>query len=153
MALELRTVDSRWAMTNTVRPSMRASIPFSMSFSVRVSMELVASSRIHRGVQPSIPDVVGDGSGKQVGVLDDQGEGFSQIVLFDASDVDAVIGDGAAGNLVEPVNQIDNGGLSGAGGADEGDFLSWFRVEADIVQHLLLRGIAKDHMVEPHIAF
>ena len=107
----------------------------------------------HRGVQPSIPDVVGDGSGKQVGVLDDQGEGFSQIVLFDASDVDAVIGDGAAGNLVEPVNQIDNGGLSGAGGADEGDFLSWFRVEADIVQYLLLRGIAKDHMVEPHIAF
>ena len=36
IALELRTVESLWAMTNTVRPSIRASMPFSISFSVRV---------------------------------------------------------------------------------------------------------------------
>ena len=49
MALALRTVDSRWAMTKTVRPSISWSIPFSIRASVRVSMELVASSRISTG--------------------------------------------------------------------------------------------------------
>ena len=47
--IELRIVDNRWAMTNTVRPSISVSIPFSIKDSVRVSMELVASSRINTG--------------------------------------------------------------------------------------------------------
>ena len=49
MQLALRTVDRRWAMTNTVRPSMRASMPCWIRASVRVSMEEVASSRIITG--------------------------------------------------------------------------------------------------------
>ena len=49
MAWLLRTVDRRWAMTNTVRPSIRESMPCSISVSVRVSMELVASSSISTG--------------------------------------------------------------------------------------------------------
>ena len=49
MASELRTVDRRWAMTNTVRPFMRLSMPAWTRASVRVSMELVASSRIMTG--------------------------------------------------------------------------------------------------------
>ena len=49
MALALRTVERRWAMTNTVRPAIRWSMPCSMSFSVWVSMEEVASSRISTG--------------------------------------------------------------------------------------------------------
>ena len=43
------TVESRCAMTNTVRPSISLSIPLCTSASVRVSMELVASSRIMTG--------------------------------------------------------------------------------------------------------
>ncbi len=49
MALALRTVESRWAMTNTVRPSISWSIAFSMRASVRVSTLLVASSRMSTG--------------------------------------------------------------------------------------------------------
>lgn len=49
MASELRTVDRRWAMTNTVLPFMRLSMPAWTRASVRVSMELVASSRIMTG--------------------------------------------------------------------------------------------------------
>ena len=49
MALELRTVESRWAMTNTVRPYIRESMPCWTMDSVRVSMEDVASSRIITG--------------------------------------------------------------------------------------------------------
>ena len=49
MQLALRTVESRWAMTKTVRPSISASIPCWMWRSVRVSMELVASSSTMTG--------------------------------------------------------------------------------------------------------
>ena len=49
MALAFLTVESLWAMTNTVRPAMSASMPRSMSASVRVSTELVASSRMSTG--------------------------------------------------------------------------------------------------------
>ena len=49
MALEFWMVDSRWAMTNTVRPSISWSMPFWMRLSVRVSTLLVASSRIITG--------------------------------------------------------------------------------------------------------
>ena len=42
-------VESRWAMTKTVRPSMSASMPRWTRASVRVSMDEVASSRIITG--------------------------------------------------------------------------------------------------------
>ena len=46
---ELRTVDRRCAITNTVRPFMRLSMPACTTSSVRVSMDEVASSRIMAG--------------------------------------------------------------------------------------------------------
>ena len=46
---EFLTVDRRWAITNVVRPFIRASIPACTSFSVRVSIDDVASSRIRAG--------------------------------------------------------------------------------------------------------
>ena len=49
MTSEFLTVESRCAMTNTVRPSISSSMPLCTSASVRVSMELVASSRIMTG--------------------------------------------------------------------------------------------------------
>ena len=42
-------VESRWAMTKTVRSRIRASMPLEISFSVRVSMEEVASSSTMMG--------------------------------------------------------------------------------------------------------
>ena len=42
-------VDKRWAITNVVRPLISLSIPSCTIFSVRESMELVASSRINTG--------------------------------------------------------------------------------------------------------
>ncbi len=49
MTSEFMTVDSRCAITNTVRPSMSLSMPRWTMASVRVSMEEVASSRIMTG--------------------------------------------------------------------------------------------------------
>ncbi len=45
----LRTVERRCAITNVVLPLISLSMPFCTSFSVLVSMELVASSRISAG--------------------------------------------------------------------------------------------------------
>ena len=59
---QLRTVESRWAMTKTVRPYIRLSMPCCTMASVRVSMEEVASSRImHRRIGHRRP-----GNGQQL---------------------------------------------------------------------------------------
>ena len=49
MASAFRTVESRWAITSVVRSAISRSMPSSMCFSVRVSTEEVASSRIRMG--------------------------------------------------------------------------------------------------------
>ena len=86
-----------------------------------------------RGVQAAVADVVGDGPRKQVGVLDDHGQGAPQIVLSDVLHVDAVVGDGTGLDLVKPIDQVDDGGLSGSRGTHEGDLLPRLGVEGDAV--------------------
>ncbi len=49
IASAFRTVDSLWAITRVVRSAISRSIPCSICFSVLVSTELVASSRIRTG--------------------------------------------------------------------------------------------------------
>ena len=49
MTSAFMTVERRWAMTKTVRPSISLSMPFCTMASVRVSIEEVASSRIITG--------------------------------------------------------------------------------------------------------
>ena len=194
-------------MTNTVRPAIRESMPFSMSFSVRVSMEEVASSRISTGgsdtaasgngqqlalalaetaavpgddglvplgqvadegvgigqpgrrpdlliggVQLPVADVVGHGSGEQVGILQNNAQRAAQGVLPDIPHVDAVIGDGAGLNVVKPVDEIGDGGLSRAGGAHKGDLLPRLCEQGHIVEHGFLRVIAEVHVLKPHVA-
>lgn len=63
MQSEFLTVDSRWAMTKVVRPFMRASMPACTSFSVRVSMEDVASSRMSAGGSATAALVLGELAG------------------------------------------------------------------------------------------
>ena len=54
-------------------------------------------------------------------------------------------------NVIEAVNEIDDGGFSGSGGPYESDFLPGFGVEADAVENGFLRGVAKNHVMEAHI--
>lgn len=53
MTSEFLIVDRRWAMTNVVRPLISLSMPSCTIFSVRESIELVASSRISTGALAS----------------------------------------------------------------------------------------------------
>src|SRR5699024_12067870 len=51
----------------------------------------------------------------------------------------AVVGDGASADVVKAADQVDDGGLPGAGGAHEGNLLARLGVEADLVQYLFVQ--------------
>ena len=104
------------------------------------------------GVQLPVADVVGHGSGEQVGILQNNAQRAAQGVLPDVPDVDAVIGDGAGLNVIKPVDQVGNGGLSRAGGAHEGDLLAGLGKQGYVVEHRLFRVVAEVHMVKAHVA-
>ena len=68
-----------------------------------------------------------------MGILDDQGQGAPKVILFNIPHVNAIVGDGTAGDLVKTVDQVDDGSFSGSGGAYEGDLLPRLGVKADVV--------------------
>ena len=78
---------------------------------------------------------------------------MAQIVLLDLVDVDAVVANFAVGNVVEPGQQVGNGRLARAGGADKGDLLARLGVNADVMQHDFLRRVAEVHVVQHDVAF
>ena len=98
------------------------------------------------GIQPAVADVVHDGAGEQVGVLEHRTQGAAQVVLADGPHVDAVVGDQAALDLVKAVDEVGDGGLARAGGAYEGDLLARVGVDGHIFQDALCRA----HRRRPH---
>ena len=104
------------------------------------------------GVQPAIADVLHHRAGEQVGVLEHHGDVPTQIALGHVHDVNAVDGDPAGINVVEPVQQVGDGGLARAGGAHEGDLLARLGIQADVLQHRLFRHIAEADVVQDHVA-
>lgn len=104
-----------------------------------------------RGVQLPEADIVGNGAGKEMGVLEHNGHGASQGVFFYISYVDAVVGDGASADVVKAADQVDDGGLPGAGGAHEGNLLARLGVEADLVQYLFVLPVPEGHIVKADV--
>ena len=76
---------------------------------------------------------------------------MSEIRFTDFVDVDAVIPDLAIRNIIETVDQVRNGCLTGTGCSYKRNFLSRLRIERYIIQHLLLRRISKIHMLQLNI--
>ena len=56
--------------------------------------------------------------------LQNDAERAAKIGFFDLVDIDAVITDLAVGDIIEPVDQVGDGGLAGTGGAHKGDLLT-----------------------------
>ena len=104
------------------------------------------------GIQLAVADVLPDGTGEQGHILKHDAQTAAQVRLADAGDVDAIVGDGTAVDVIEAVDQVGNGGLTGTGGTDKGYLLAGLGVEGDVVQDDLLRGVAEGDMVKPHIA-
>ena len=75
------------------------------------------------GVRTAIADIVCNGAGEQVGVLQHHAQRAAQGRLLDVLHVDAVVGDGALLHVVKPVDKVGDGGLTRAGGAYKSDLL------------------------------
>ena len=76
------------------------------------------------GAGLAIGDVVFDRVVEQHGVLRDDADGGAQGLLLHVADVLAVDQDAAAGHVVEAEQQARDGGLAGAGRADDGERLA-----------------------------
>jgi hypothetical protein len=66
-------------------------------------------------------EVVGDGSGEEVGGLEDKADAAAQVAGGEGVDVGAVEEDAAGGGLVEAVEEAEEGAFAGAGGAHDGE--------------------------------
>ena len=104
------------------------------------------------GIQLAEADVVGDGAAEEVRVLQHDAQAAAQGLLRDVPHVDAVVGDDAAAHLVEAVDQVGDGGLSGSRGPHEGDLLPRFGKEREPLEDGLPLHIAKVNVIEAHVA-
>ena len=68
-------------------------------------------------------------------------------------DVDSVVTDFAVRDVVEPVDQIGDGGFARTRSAYKSNFLTRFREQAYIVEHLFLRSVSEVHILQAHVAF
>ena len=72
--------------------------------------------------------------------------------MGDASHIQAVNRDAAAGDIVKPGNQLAQGALAAAGGAHNGNGLPGGHLQAHIVKHRQVSVIGKGHMVHGDLA-
>ena len=105
-----------------------------------------------RGVQLAVADVVGHGSGEQMGILQHNAQRTAQGVLCDVLHVDAVVGDNALLHVVEAVDEVGDGGLARTGRAHKGDLLPGFGEQGHIVEHRLFPVVGEGHVVKAHVA-
>ena len=100
------------------------------------------------GIQTAIADILHDGALEQPGVLQHHAEALAQGTAVKVADVVAVQGDGAGIHIVEPHEQLDHGGLTGTGGANDGDLLAGLHIAAEIVDDGLFGHITEPDMVK-----
>src|SRR2546421_327421 len=81
----------------------------------------------------AVGDVVPDGAGEEPGVLEDHAVAAAYVVAGEVAVVGAVEEDAAAVDFVEPHEQVDQGGLAGSGGPDDGDGLAGGGVEGEVL--------------------
>ena len=75
-------------------------------------------------LQISIADIFFDGSGKQMGILQNNAQGVAQILQPDLIDVDTVVTDFPLFNVVKAVDEIRDGCFSGTGTSYKSNLLS-----------------------------
>ena len=94
---------------------------------------------VHGGALLAVGDVFKDGAVEQPGVLQHHGVGSAEGVPFDLPDLVSVHVNGAVVHVVEPHEQVDDGGLARARGAHDGDGFARPGGDADFPQDGLVR--------------
>ena len=54
-------------------------------------------------LRTAVADIIRNGPCKEMGILNDHGEGTAQIILSDLPNIDSIVGDDSAVNLIKPV--------------------------------------------------
>ena len=97
-------------------------------------------------------DVLRNGAAKQVRILQHNAERPAQAGLGNVLDVDAVVRDLTIIDLVEAVDEVSDGRLSGARRANKGDLLPRLGEQVEVREHARSRHVGKVHGMEAHIA-
>ena len=71
-----------------------------------------------RGLGPSVGDVVAHGADEEEDILLDGADAGPQGLELEVANVDPIDGDRALGHVVEARQEVDDGGLAAAGGAE-----------------------------------
>ena len=108
--------------------------------------EVLALSHLQRvphlllcGVGFSVAQVGGHGAVEEQRVLGNHAQMLPELCLGQIPDVYAVEQDLALAGLVDPGNQVHQGGFAGSGGADNGGGLAGTGHKADVLQHRTVR--------------
>src|SRR5690606_8196581 len=100
------------------------------------------------GAGAAIFDVVANSVVEQHRVLRDHADGRAQALLGDVAQILAINGYAAAGDVIEAVEQTRDGGLAGAGGADNGDGLASGHLEADALEDRTVGVVVEGDILE-----
>ena len=100
----------------------------------------------------SVADVLADGAVKQPRILQHHGKLAAKCRAVPVAHVNALDAQRAAVNVVKALQQLDERGLAGAGGTDDGDGLAGLCLAAKVVDDGLVGRVAKLDMVKLHVA-
>jgi len=92
---------------------------------------------------PAHSDIVRDASSEQYRLLGHQANLLTQTLQVELLEVVAVDFDGAFLRIVKTSQQVDQGGLAGPVGSDDGHHLSSLNLQVHLFQCLLLLGVAE----------
>ena len=95
-----------------------------------------------------VADIIGDTARKEENVLLHHPDLPPQRLLRDLPYIVTVYADGTGGYIVKAGDQLAQGGLSPAGGADQRHRFSGGNVQCYIVQHRLILSVLEAHMVD-----
>ena len=96
-------------------------------------------------------DIFADGIGEEGGLLEDDADLGAEGVEGGAADVAAIDADETGGGVVKAGQEADDGGLAGAGGAEQGDDLTGLDGEVDIGEDFMLT-VAEGNVLELDLA-
>ena len=103
------------------------------------------------GLRLAIGNVLPNGSPLQPGVLKHHAIAAAQAVAGNPPDVRSLHLDGAFVHIVKPHQQVDDGGLAAAGGANQGHPLAGFHLQVEVLNQGLLFPVGEAHLLDGHL--
>ena len=100
------------------------------------------------GIKPAVAYVIKDRAREQMGLLQHHAQSVAQVTLADLVDADAVKGYFTVLDVIEAVDQVGDGGLTGTGAADEGNLLVRHGIDVNVKEDLLLVVVTEVHVIE-----